>query len=74
MKVTVVHPQTETARAELASRVAAVHAEHIMQSIRCLRCSTEQKQRLLDTVICKIDEKEYPQLRMNMVYRPQSSP
>ena len=60
MKVTVVHPQTEAARAELARRVAAIHAEHIMQNIQRLHCSAEQKQRLLDATLRKIDEKEHP--------------
>lgn len=58
MKVTVIYPQSDAARAELARRVAAVHAEHITQNIQRLSCSADQKQRLLDATIRRIEEKE----------------
>lgn len=58
MKITVIYPQSDATRAELARRVAAVHAEHIMQNIRRLSCSADQKQRLLDATIRRIEEKE----------------
>ena len=58
MKITVIYPQSDAARAELARRVAAVHAEHSTQNIQRLSCSADQKQRLLDTTIHRIEEKE----------------
>jgi len=58
LKVTVIYPRSDAARAELARRVAAVHAEYITKSIQRLRCSAEQKQRLMDATIRRIEEKE----------------
>lgn len=58
MKITVIYPQSDATQAELARRVAAVHAEHIMQNIRRLSCSADQKQRLLDATIRRIEKKE----------------
>lgn len=54
MKITVVYPQSDSARAALARRVAAVHAEHIIQRIQRLCCSLDQKQLLMDATIHKI--------------------
>lgn len=58
MKITVIYPQSDATRAELARRVAAVHAEHATKKIQHLRCSTDQKQRLMDTIILMMKEKE----------------
>lgn len=58
MKITVIYPQSDAARAELARRVAAVHAEHITRSIQRLSCSAGQKQRLMDATIRRIEGKE----------------
>lgn len=57
MKITVIYPQSDAARAELARRVAAVHAEHITHTIQRLSCSAEQKQSLMDATIRRIEEK-----------------
>ena len=58
MKITVVYPQADSARVELARRVATVHAEHIMQNIQRLCCSSDQKQHLMDATIHEIATKE----------------
>lgn len=48
----VIHPpQTEAGRAELARRVAAVHAAAVAQQIKSLPCPHQQKLALLDAVL-----------------------
>lgn len=44
-------PKDETGKDELAKRVAQIHADAVTMRIKGLRCPTEQKLRLLDTVI-----------------------
>ena len=58
MKITVIYPQSDAARAELARRVAVAHAEHITQKIQHLSCSADQKQRLMDATIHRIADRE----------------
>ena len=49
--VIVYDPKTETGRQELARRVAGVHADMIIESVKKLNCPSEQKGRLLNSVI-----------------------
>lgn len=49
--VIVYDPKTETGRQELARRVAGVHADMIIESVKKLNCPSDQKKRLLDAVI-----------------------
>lgn len=58
MKVTAIMPQDDTARAELARRIAIAHADHATKMIQQLHCSTDQKQHLMDTAIAMIAEKQ----------------
>ena len=45
------YPNTEKGKRELAERVASVHADMVNQYIKKLNCPSDQKIRLLDTVI-----------------------
>ncbi|MBR5294095.1 MAG: hypothetical protein IKU31_04900 [Oscillospiraceae bacterium] len=45
------YPKTVTGQAELANRVADVHAATVIQKIRSLDCPTSQKLELLDSFI-----------------------
>ena len=49
--VIVYDPKTETGRQELARRVAGVHADMIIESVKKLNCPSEHKKRLLDAAI-----------------------
>ncbi len=49
--VIVHYPTTEEGKAELARRVAAVHAESVIAKINRLSCPTKQKLELVDAVI-----------------------
>ena len=45
------HPTSDAGRAELAVRVAQVHADAVIGAIRRLNCPQEQQLQLLDAVI-----------------------
>lgn len=45
------YPKTEEGQRELARRVAAIHANFVLQYIRKLNCPSWQKEQLLDAVI-----------------------
>ena len=45
------YPKTETGQAELARRVADVHAASVIRRLKVLNCPTGQKQALLDAVM-----------------------
>lgn len=48
----IVHsPQSETGKKELARRVAELHADCVLSTIRGLDCSPKQKRELLEAVI-----------------------
>ena len=49
--LSVYHPKTKVGREELAKRVSDVHASTVIQKIKVLSCSANQKQALLDAVI-----------------------
>jgi len=49
-------PKDETGKHELSKRVAQIHADAVTMRIKNLRCPTEQKLRLLDTVIKTVKE------------------
>lgn len=51
MKVLLYLPKTETGERMLARRVATVHANVVVASIKNLPCSTAQKQNLLKQAI-----------------------
>lgn len=51
MKIAVHYPKTQAEQAELDARVAKFHAEFVVRYIEGLRCSAEQKQRLIDAVV-----------------------
>ena len=73
VKVIVYYPGTKAAMDELSERVASVHAWAVASRIRDLKCSHEQKIRLLDSVIGwqrdqlrKCRPKAYPQKGENI--------
>ena len=48
----IVHmPQTAEGKAELAKRVASVHADAVTQRMKSLPCPTAQKLALLDSIL-----------------------
>ena len=47
----VYYPKTDAGKADLAARVAEVHASAVTQRLKELNCPTSQKQELLDAVI-----------------------
>lgn len=51
INIIVHYPTTEEGRRELANRVAEVHADAVLHTIKKLNCPTKQKQALLDAVI-----------------------
>lgn len=51
VKVVFYLPTTESAKNELAQRVAQIHAEAVNRRIGNLRCTDRQKRDLLDAVI-----------------------
>lgn len=51
INVIVHYPTTEEGKAELARRVATVHAESVIDKINRLKCPNKQKLELLDAVI-----------------------
>ena len=50
-------PQTVEGKAELAKRVASVHADAVTQRMKSLSCPTAQKLELLDTILQTTKEK-----------------
>ena len=50
-EVAVYYPETEEGRAELARRVADVHAAAVIQRIRSLNCPTDRKTALLEKIL-----------------------
>lgn len=53
MNIVVVFPQSQAAKAELAHRVSQIQAEHITKMVQQLRCTSSQKQKVMDAVICQ---------------------
>ncbi len=51
IKIILYSPKADVGKHELAKRVAQIHADAVTMRIKSLRCPTEQKLRLLDTVI-----------------------
>ena len=51
IQVIVHYPTTEEGKRELAERVAGVHADMVSQYIKRLRCPSEQKEKLLDSIL-----------------------
>ena len=51
LQVVVIHPETAEGRAELARRVAQVHAEAVMYTLQRLDCPDRQKRDLLQAVV-----------------------
>lgn len=47
------YPESEEMKRELAKRVAAVHAQTVMEKLSTLSCPVEQKAQLLDAIIAK---------------------
>lgn len=54
MNIVVISPQSQSAKTELAHRVSLVHAEHILKAVQQLRCTSIQKQQLIDAVLGKV--------------------
>ena len=54
----VYYPKTEEGKRELARRVADVHAETVKQTVSKLKCSSRQKEQLIDSVIRSVSERE----------------
>ena len=44
-------PHTEEATAELARRIAGIHAETVLRQVKELSCPAEQKRELLEAVV-----------------------
>lgn len=57
----VYYPKTDEGKADLASRVAEVHASAVTQRLKELNCPTKQKLELLDAVIQTVNEKNREQ-------------
>ena len=51
LQVVVMQPETAEGRAELARRVAQVHAEAVMYTLQRLDCPDRQKRDLLQAVL-----------------------
>ena len=51
LQVVVIQPETAEGRAELARRVAQVHAEAVMYTLQRLDCPDRQKRELLQAVV-----------------------
>lgn len=48
----IVHlPASEEGKIELASRIACIHADAVLNRIKNLKCSSKQKNKLLDAII-----------------------
>lgn len=58
IRVIVHSPKTEEGKAELARRVAQVHANAVTQRIKSLNCPMSQKMELLDAVIRSAKERD----------------
>lgn len=50
MKVVLHIPDTEESARELSKKVAAVHAQTVLEQIKATPCPAEQKTKLLDTI------------------------
>lgn len=50
LKVIMHYPRNEKARKELASKVAKVHSQIVVEKIKSLSCSVDQKMKLLNTI------------------------
>lgn len=59
----VYYPKTDEGKADLAARVAEVHAAAVNQRLKSLNCPTNQKQELLDAVIATVKEHSREQER-----------
>ena len=49
-------PETDEGRKELARRIAAAHADYVLDQIRKLDCADTQKQALLEVVMLRRDQ------------------
>lgn len=58
MNIIVHYPDSEEAKQELARRVAVVHAQSVVQTVKSLSCPLEQKLALLDAVIETVKQRE----------------
>lgn len=61
IRVVVHPPKTERGQRELAQRIAALHAGHILGAISRLDCPVEQKRELLRSVIEAVKAMEQPE-------------
>ena len=57
IKIILYSPTSEAGTAELARRVADVHASTVSQRLKALNCPTQQKLELLDAIISTAQQK-----------------
>lgn len=63
INIIVYAPKTPAGKDALAKRVAEVHAEHVMRTIKNLTCPLQQKNALLDAVIDTVKQRDPPKAR-----------
>ena len=57
INVIVYAPRMESGKAELAERVASVHADLVLSQVNRLHCSGQQKKALLDAILADARER-----------------
>lgn len=57
IKIILYAPTSEAGTAELARRVADVHATAVIQKVKSLNCPTDQKLALLDAILKTAQQK-----------------
>lgn len=62
INIIVHYPKTEAGMAELARRVAEVHADAVNYKLKQLNCPTKQKLDLLDAVIHTVKQRSREQV------------
>lgn len=62
INIVVHYPKTEAGMAELARRVAEVHADAVNYKLKQLNCPTKQKLDLLDAVIHTVKQRSREQV------------
>lgn len=62
INIIVHYPKTEAGMAELARRVAEVHADAVNYKLKQLNCPTKQKLELLDAVIHTVKQRSREQV------------
>lgn len=62
INIIVHYPKTEAGMAELARRVAEVHADAVNYKLKQINCPTKQKLELLDAVIHTVKQRSREQV------------